>query len=109
MKKTVLNKNERLLAYSAMAAAMVAAIPDANADIVYVDIPDVTLELGDFTTAEFDGDGVVDFAFGLSSGNSGDWTFIRAFGSISFLTYGNATNMFIGVKMTLAWQKWHFW
>lgn len=96
MKKTVLNKNERLLAYSAMAAAMVAAIPDANADIVYVDIPDVTLELGDFTTAEFDGDGVVDFAFGLSSGNSGDWTFIRAFGSISFLTYGNATNMFIG-------------
>ena len=37
MKKTVLNKNERLLAYSAMAAAMVAAIPDANADILTSD------------------------------------------------------------------------
>ena len=87
MKKTVLNKNERLLAYSAMAAAMVAAIPDANADIVYVDIPDVTLELGDFTGAELDGDGVVDFAFLLGASSSSEWTFIRAFGSLTFYTY----------------------
>lgn len=96
MKKTVPNKNERLLAYSAMAAAMVAAIPDANADIVYVDIPDFTMELGDFAGAELDGDGVVDFAFFVSSTGSAVWTYIRAFGSISSFSYGNATNMFVG-------------
>lgn len=88
-------KKEKLLSYSAMAAAFIACGTDAYADIVYVDIPDATLGFGDFATLDLDGDGVVDFGFILDS-SSASWTFIQAFGNLSALSYGNPDNMMAG-------------
>jgi hypothetical protein len=95
MKKNLLTTNKRLLAYSAMAAALVTNSDQVMADIVYVDIPDATLELGDFGTLDLDGDGVVDFGFILES-DTPDWTFIYGFGNLSALSYGNPSNQFVG-------------
>lgn len=91
----LLTKKDKLFSYSAMAAAFVACSSEASADIVYVDIPDASLILGDFATLDLDGDGVVDFGFILDS-DTPDWTFIQAFGYLSGLSYGNPNNQFAG-------------
>jgi len=95
MKMNFTTKKDKLLSYSAMAAAFVACSSDANADIVYVDITDASLVLGDFATLDLDGDGVVDFGFILDS-DTPDWTFVQAFGYLSALSYGNPNNQIAG-------------
>ncbi len=95
MKRTVHNNRKRLLAYSAMATAVISGATDVKADIVYVDIPDFTLNLGDFGILDLDGDGVIDFGFILDS-QGADWTFIQGFGYLSALSYGNPSNQMAG-------------
>jgi hypothetical protein len=97
MKKNYkISKNQKLTAYSAMAAAIMAHGYDANAEVVYTDFEDVTLEVGDAYDLDLDGDGVLDFDFAVGSitGSNGTWSFGTAFGM--FTGGGGSNNQIIG-------------
>ncbi len=72
-KRTLGKKASKALSYSGMATALLAMAHDADAQVVYTDVnPDVTFS-DDFFEIDFDGDEVIDLAFGqinLSSANS---------------------------------------
>lgn len=90
--------NLRLAAYSAMAAALTATLSDASAEVVYNDIDDVTVGVGDVFEVDVDGDGTFDFVFqgGSTTGTGGVWSFVSVFGFISSAGIGNAENQIIG-------------
>lgn len=101
MKKNYkISTNQKLTAYSAMAAAIMAHGYDVNAEVVYTDFEDVTLEVGDAYDLDLDGDGVLDFDFAVSSvtGPYGTWSFGTAFGM--FPGGGGSNNQVIGYTGT---------
>lgn len=94
-----LSTANRLAAYSAMAAAITASMADANAEVIYTDIDDVTIGIGDVYQLDMDADGAADFMFGggstMSSGGS-TWSFVSAFGYVTSYSVGQAENQIIG-------------
>lgn len=91
-----ISTNQKLTAYSAMAAAIMAHGYDVNAEVVYTDFEDVTLEVGDAYDLDLDGDGVLDFNFAVDSktGPYGTWSYGTAFG------IGGTQNQVIGYTGT---------
>jgi hypothetical protein len=89
----------KLAAYSAMAAAITASMADANAEVIYTDIDDVTIGIGDLYQLDMDADGASDFMFGggstMSSGGS-TWSFVSAFGYVTSYFVGQPENQIIG-------------
>ena len=103
MKKLYTPGNEsRLKAYSAMALALTAGATTLDATIVYNDIEDVTVEIGDMYDIDIDGDGTLDFHFRagtiVSSTSSGVWSFGSVFGLYTSYTVGNSGNQLIGYQ-----------
>ncbi len=97
MKKNYKNStNKKLAAYSTMAAAIMANGFQANAEVVYTDIEDMTLEVGDVYDLDVDGDGTMDFHFAVGSitGSNGTWSFGTAFGM--YTGVGGTLNQVIG-------------
>lgn len=92
------SRNTKLTAYSAMAAAITAAPLFTNAEVIYTDIEDVTVGVGDLLDLDVNADGIVDFRFsaGSTTGSSGTWSFASAFGIVSTADVGNSQNQFIG-------------
>jgi hypothetical protein len=90
--------NTKLKAYSAMALAFTAGATATNAAIVYNDIEDVTIEVGDMFDIDLDGDGTLDFLFRAASttGSDGTWSFGSVFGNATSYTVGNSGNMVMG-------------
>lgn len=89
----------KLKAYSAMAAALTAgAASSLSAEVVYTDIDDVTIGLGEAFELDIDGDGTMDFIFAASSltGSNGTWSFGSAFGSNTALGIGGPSNQMVG-------------
>jgi len=103
-KKNIMNKiyknltGSKLKAYSAMAAALTAGTSSLNAEVVYTDITDVTIGLGEAFEMDIDGDGTMDFIIAASSltGSNGTWSFASAFGSVGSLGIGGPSNQAIG-------------
>lgn len=101
MKKNYkISTNQKLTAYSAMAAAIMAHGYDVKAEVVYTDFEDVTLEIGDAYDLDLDDDGVLDFDFSVGSitGPYGTWSFGTAFGMFS--GGGGTQNQIIGYTGT---------
>ncbi|MFI5172116.1 MAG: Calx-beta domain-containing protein [Chitinophagales bacterium] len=97
MKKTILpSRSKRLAGYSAFAAAFVATVPEADAQIVYTDIPDYTIDIGAAVTVDMDGDAYQDFVFLVNSTVGGDWSYGVIFGNVSSLSIGASSNAVIG-------------
>jgi len=96
MKKSTLPNKKKLAGYSAMAAAFIAAGTEADAQIVYVDIVDVTLDLGFYIPLDLDGGGSDDFLFQVASDTAGSWTFVNGFGDYSGLSIGGPNNAMVG-------------
>lgn len=93
------NNSVRLTAYSAMAAALTAVTADANAEVIYTDIEDETIEVGGAFDIDIDGDGTIDFQFAASftSSTGGSiWSFGTGFGFRSASSVGNSSNQFCG-------------
>ncbi len=93
------NNSVRLAAYSTMAAALTAVVADANAEVIYTDIEDMTIEVGDQFDVDVDGDGTFDFRFsaGYASSSGGSiWSFGSGFGFVSSASVGNSSNQFCG-------------
>lgn len=87
---------KRLAAYSAMATAFIAAGADANGQIVYTDIADETVDIGEMFSLDVDGDGTMDFLFQATSTTGGSWSFARVFGYVSSYTVGGSSNALVG-------------
>ena len=98
MKNTALFNKKKLAGYSAMAAAFIAGGTEADAQIVYVDVVDVTLDLGFYIPLDLDGGGVDDFILQVASDSSGSWTFVNGFGNLSSLTLGGPNNAMVGYE-----------
>ena len=66
----------KLKAYSAMAAVLTAGTATLNAEVVYTDITDATIGIGEMFEIDMDGDGTIDFLIAASSltGTNGTWT-----------------------------------
>jgi hypothetical protein len=100
MKKIYTSKNaSKLAAYSAMAGALIAAGTEADATIVYTDIDDVTIGIGEAYGLDVDQNEYVDFFMAAAENSAGNWTWGYIIGgSLSFSGsgYGNASNMFVG-------------
>lgn len=82
----------KLAAYSAMAGSFIAFYSEADAQIVYNDIPDIFLSDdgtgNDTDTLDLDGDGVYDFLFDVNYTTTGSsWQLTRLWGYIS-ASYG---------------------
>ena len=90
--------NSKLAAYSAMAGAfaLTGAAASAQTDIIYTDIDDVTLNIGEFTVLDIDGNGTIDYYFEVIENSAGNWSFARLFGYLPTYSYGNSQNQFIG-------------
>jgi len=92
--------SSRLKAYSSMALALTAGSTALNAEIVYNDIADETIEVDGLFNLDVDGDGSIDFQFTagltLSSTSSGVWSFGSVFGYVTSYSVGNAGNQLIG-------------
>lgn len=90
--------NAKLAAYSAMAGAfaLTSAAAGAQTDIIYTDIDDVTINIGEFTVLDIDGNGTIDYYFEVIENSAGNWSFARLFGYLPTYSYGNASNQFIG-------------
>lgn len=97
MKNTfTVNKNMgRLVQYSAMAACLV-AMKTAEAQIIYEDIADVTIEPIDTFNIDLDMNGTFDFEFRAGTGNSGTQTFGSIFGVVTSASVGNPSNQIAG-------------
>ena len=87
--------SKKLAAYSAMAATMVATQADAQT-IVYEDIDDVTIEIGDIVLVDVNGDGYDDFLFQATSSTGGVWSFGRVFGNVPSYSVGAVSNKVMG-------------
>lgn len=85
---------KKLAGYSAMAATLVATQADAQT-IVYVDIDDITVEIGDIVQIDVDGDGTDDFLFQAASSGT-NWTFGRVFGNVTSYAVGASSNKVAG-------------
>ncbi|HMZ88246.1 MAG TPA: T9SS type A sorting domain-containing protein [Chitinophagales bacterium] len=97
MKKLYNSKNAgKLAAYSAMAGAFVATTSEANATVVYTDIDDVTVELGETYALDLDNNGYSDFLMAAVSNSAGNWTWAYMIGNLSAYGYGGGSNMVIG-------------
>lgn len=90
--------NTRLAAYSAMAAAITASVGNTQAEVIYTDIDDITLGVGDTLDLDIDSDGVFDFVFrgGSVTGSGGTWSFVSVFGFAYTAGIGNAENQLMG-------------
>lgn len=90
--------NAKLAAYSAMAGAFALTGVGANAqtDIIYTDIDDVTLNIGEFTVLDIDGNGTIDYYFEVVENTAGNWSFARLFGYLPTYSYGASNNQFVG-------------
>lgn len=96
MKKIYNSKNAgKLAAYSAMAGAFVAVSTDANATIVYTDIDDVDVALGESYALDLDNNGYPDILMAAVSAAS-NWTFAYVIGALSAYGYGGPSNMIVG-------------
>lgn len=97
MKKIYNSKNAgKLAAYSAMAGAFVAVSSDANAAVVYTDIEDVDVALGEAYELDMDNDGYTDFLMVAASNTAGTWTYAYVIGNLEAYGYGGPDNMIIG-------------
>lgn len=96
MKKTTILNKKKLAGYSAMAVAFMAAGSEADAQIVYVDITDVTVDIGFYIPLDLDGGGVDDFALIVNSFSSASLTFVRGYGNLSSITLGGPNNAMAG-------------
>ena len=88
----------KLAAYSAMAAALTAVATEADAQVVYTDIPDETIEVAavdEIFPVDMDANGMVDFVFRAGTANSGTWTFASIYGMFSSLSAGNPNNQVV--------------
>ncbi len=94
-KSTHLTTN-RLAAYSAMATAFMVVGSDANAQIVYTDIPDETVDIGELYSLDVNDDGALDFLFQVVETTGGVWSFGRVFGDSSYYSIGGSSNAVIG-------------
>jgi len=76
-----------------------AAGGQASGEIIYQDIEDITIEVGDMYDLDMDGDDVMDFHFRagliISSTSSSIWSFASAFGFYSG-SIGGSSNQIIG-------------
>lgn len=93
------NTTRKLTAYSAMAAALTITASEADAQVVYNDIDDVSLEAAetyDLFSLDMDDNGVVDFVFRAGLLNSGTWRFASILGMYSSLSAGNVNNQVLG-------------
>jgi len=96
MKKLYKSNNAgKLAAYSAMAGAFVAVTGDVNAEVVYTDITDVDVALGESYGLDLDNDGTADFLLAAVTAAS-NWTFAYAVGNLSAYGYGGPSNMVVG-------------
>jgi hypothetical protein len=93
----------KLKAYSAMAAVLTAGTATMNAEVVYTDITDATIGIGEMFEIDMDGDGTIDFLIAASSltGTNGTWTFATAFGSVAALSVGGPSNLIMGTVGSL--------
>lgn len=97
MKKIYTSKNaSKLAAYSAMAGALIATGTEADATIVYTDIDDVTVGIGDLLPLDVDGNGYVDFLIAAAENSAGNWTWGYVLGNLSAYSYGGPSNMIVG-------------
>ncbi|MBK7569992.1 MAG: T9SS type A sorting domain-containing protein [Bacteroidetes bacterium] len=90
----------KLKAYSAMAAVLTAGTATMNAEVVYTDITDATIGIGEMFEIDLDGDGTIDFLIAASSltGVNGTWSFATAFGSVTALGVGGPSNLVMGTE-----------
>ncbi len=95
MKKLYKKNAGKLTAYSAMAGAFVALSTDANATVVYTDITDVDMVLGDGLPIDLDDNGVIDFLIIDQSNTGGNWTWVQMYGYTAS-GYGNDNNKALG-------------
>lgn len=87
---------DRLTAYSAMAVAVISGASSANAEVVYTDIDDVTISIGDSWDVDIDLNGSLDFHFQAGSAGSGGWTFGSVLGYVNSLSVGGLSNQIVG-------------
>lgn len=101
MKKVFTNhSSQQLTKYSAMAAVFLATADQTEAQIMYNDIEDITVELGDSLDYDLDGDGTLDFRFRADTLGAGEWTFGSLIGYVPSQGVGNSENAAIGYSGT---------
>lgn len=96
MKKSTLLNKKKLAGYSAMAAAFIAGATEADAQIIYVDITDITVDLGFYIPLDIDGGGYNDIILQAASNTMYPWTYVNGFGNLSSAGYGGPNNAFQG-------------
>jgi len=98
MKKhiTYLKAAGKLTGYSTMASAFIAAGSNANAQVVYNDIDDETIESGDLFMIDIDGNGIDDFIFHLDENTALGWSFARVIGVSTYYVIGGPSNAVAG-------------
>ncbi|MBC8045605.1 MAG: T9SS type A sorting domain-containing protein [Fimbriimonadaceae bacterium] len=104
MKNFTLSTSKKLAAYSAMAAAFSSLATQADAQIVYNDIDDVTItasEVDEVYSLDLNIDGEIDFVFRAGTAAGGSWTFASIFGMFSSLGAGNVNNQIIATMGSL--------
>ncbi|MBC8048146.1 MAG: T9SS type A sorting domain-containing protein [Fimbriimonadaceae bacterium] len=92
------NNTGKLAGYSALAGAFLAVGSEAKGQVVYTDITDEAVEIGDLFFLDMNADAADDFLFQATSTSGGSWSFARVFGSIttSVYAFGNSSNEVIG-------------
>ncbi len=102
-KRTGNGKAHHLAAYSAMAALILTG-KNSEAEVLYTDIADTTIDIGATFDLDIDGDGTFDFHFVAGSVSSATgtnpWSFASVFGYVQALSIGNASNMIMGYAGT---------
>ena len=97
MKKELQNKrNQKLAGYSALAAAFIAIGADADAQIVYTDIIDLTINIDEGYILDLNGDGFGDFVFQAVEVLPGVWTAGIVQGILTSYSVGGPSNAVIG-------------
>ncbi|MBK9457462.1 MAG: T9SS type A sorting domain-containing protein [Bacteroidetes bacterium] len=90
--------SNKLKAYSTMAMALTAGQAGLNAGVVYTDIDDVNIGVGDFFDIDINGDGILDFHFEANAiaNGSATWSFGSVFGNATSVSVGNPDNQLLG-------------
>src|SRR5690349_16895754 len=81
--------------YSAMATAFLLIGNNAESEIIYTDIEDYTVDLGEIYSLDIDGAGELDALF-WATVTDNDWSFVRAFGFLESYSVGGWSNAFVG-------------
>lgn len=89
---------KKLAAYSGLASSFLAIANKSDAQIIYTDIPDAFIEIGDVFPLDIDGDSEIDFLFEAASISALEWSSAQVFGSLNTTSYsfGNPSNQVIG-------------